>query len=205
MADANSTATTPEELAKQFPCTGSPFAVWCNTEAGIWVNDENGEATTEFADMDTALRWMKRQEQALAKVTGADTVEIALSKYYDFSNSMRVFIDLMESEVKKHNNTDFDTVEVLVKAAKAEFFCFDRLAVDSLPEAEESAREPGSTVHDSALDLSTELAYLDDYLDMAGERATQSPDGKLLALLDAAIPRLKRAREIANRLEVSHG
>ncbi|OGS97715.1 MAG: hypothetical protein A3K04_09645 [Gallionellales bacterium RBG_16_56_9] len=93
MATNNSTATTPEELAEQFPITTRPFAVWYNSDPGAdhrkWaVNDESGDAIKEFADMATALKtaaemgreWeadAKIQAQALAKVIGADDAELS--------------------------------------------------------------------------------------------------------------------------------
>lgn len=61
MAACILTATTPEELAKQFPSTVRPFAVWYNDAPGCdsrkWaVNDESGTPTQEFEDMATALK-----------------------------------------------------------------------------------------------------------------------------------------------------
>ena len=87
MAGINSTATTPEELAEQFPCTVRPFAVWYSLDQvngrGCWaVNNESGEPTQEFEDMATALKvaselgqeWeaeARKQAQALAEVAVA--------------------------------------------------------------------------------------------------------------------------------------
>lgn len=62
MAGINSTATTPEELAKQFPITGRPFAVWYDPQLEVsarpWVvNNESGDACDEFFfDLNTALK-----------------------------------------------------------------------------------------------------------------------------------------------------
>lgn len=92
MATNDFTATTPEELAKQFPITGRPFAIWYNAEPEAvnnrpWaVNDESGEASQEFDDLATALKaaaemgkeWAdeaRRQAQALAKVNEHDNTE----------------------------------------------------------------------------------------------------------------------------------
>lgn len=61
MATYNHTATTPEEFAGLFPNTVRPFAVWYNDDPKCdnrkWaVNDESGEATQEFEDMQTAFK-----------------------------------------------------------------------------------------------------------------------------------------------------
>lgn len=55
----NILTATPEELAKQFPITDRPFAVWYDSVGGNlkWaVNNDVGEARQEFADMATALK-----------------------------------------------------------------------------------------------------------------------------------------------------
>jgi len=89
MAEINSTATTPEELAEQFPCTCRPFAVWRNPDENhIWaVNGEDGHACAEFEDMATALKaaaemsseWdaeARKQAEALAKVIESNDAEL---------------------------------------------------------------------------------------------------------------------------------
>ena len=92
MADANSTATTHEQLAEQFPCTARPFAVWYNSDPEAdhrkWcVNGEDGVAVEEFADMETALKaaakmgseWdveARKQAQALAEVIESNDAEL---------------------------------------------------------------------------------------------------------------------------------
>lgn len=84
MAASILTATTPEQLAEQFPHTLRPFAVLYNDDPGCdsrkWaVNNESGETTQEFEDMATALKaaaemgseWdaeARKQAQALAEV-----------------------------------------------------------------------------------------------------------------------------------------
>ena len=90
MATNNSTATTHEELAEQFPCTARPFAVWYHSDADdnrYWnVNAEDGCAIKEFEDMATALKaaaemgreWADEariQAQALAKVSEHYNIE----------------------------------------------------------------------------------------------------------------------------------
>jgi hypothetical protein len=55
------TTPTPEELAEQFPCTGSPFAVWYNPDPNAdhrkWVvNDSDGSPCFDLADIVTALK-----------------------------------------------------------------------------------------------------------------------------------------------------
>lgn len=95
MATINSTVTTPERLAEQFPCTARPFAVWYNPDPNAnhlkWaVNDESGEASEEFEDMATALKvaaemgkeWADEariQAQALAKAIEANNNDAELS------------------------------------------------------------------------------------------------------------------------------
>ncbi len=59
MAEINSTATTPEELAEQFPITNRPFAVWYNSSPGVdhrkWaVNDEDGNAIVSLPNYEDA-------------------------------------------------------------------------------------------------------------------------------------------------------
>jgi len=94
MAASILTATTPEELAKQFPQTARPFAVWYNDDPGCdsrkWaVNDESGMPTQEFEDMGMALKaaaalisecgWeeeAKKQAQALAEVIESNDAEL---------------------------------------------------------------------------------------------------------------------------------
>lgn len=92
MAGINSTATTPEELAEQFPITDRPFAVWYNATPEVdhlkWaVNGMDGEAVEDFADMATALKaaaemgceWdedARKQAQALAEVIKSNDAEL---------------------------------------------------------------------------------------------------------------------------------
>ena len=92
MAEINSTATTPEELAEQVPCTARPFAVWYNSSEGAdhrkWaINGEDGEAVEDFEDMATALKaaaemsseWdaeARKQAEALAKVIESNDAEL---------------------------------------------------------------------------------------------------------------------------------
>lgn len=148
MATNNSTATTPEEFAEQFPCTARPFAVWYNPDPNAnhlkWaVNNESGEASEEFEDMATALKaaaemgreWADEariQAQALAKVSehynieGGTTADI-IQTASDYCYSMSAFFDLAEREIKEHGSTDLDGIEFLVKGAKAELFRFSEL------------------------------------------------------------------------------
>lgn len=87
MSGINSTATTPEELAAQFPSTNRPFAVWYNPAPEVdyhWVvNGESCEAIEQFSDVGQALRraaeigseWdaeARKQAEALAEVIEAD-------------------------------------------------------------------------------------------------------------------------------------
>ncbi len=92
MAASILTATTPEQLAEQFPHTLRPFAVLYNDDPGCdsrkWaVNNENGETTQEFEDMATALKvaaemgseWdaeARKQAQALAEVIESNDAEL---------------------------------------------------------------------------------------------------------------------------------
>lgn len=57
---------------------------------------------------------------------GAELVQIADSYCYD----MNAFFDLAEREIAHHNNTDFDSLEFLVKGAKAELFRFSKHVVE---------------------------------------------------------------------------
>lgn len=95
MATNDSTATTPEELAEQFPGTNRPFAVWCNSDPRVdhrkWaVNGEDGEACADFEDVAQALKaaaemgaeWdaaAKKQAQALAQVVGHNKARTELA------------------------------------------------------------------------------------------------------------------------------
>lgn len=54
-----------------------------------------------------------------------------------FCVSMAAFFDLAEQEIKKHNTSDFDHTEFLVKGAKAEMHKFSNLVYD-IEEAHES-------------------------------------------------------------------
>lgn len=151
MADANSTATTSEELAEQFPCTARPFAVWYNSSEGAdhrkWaVNGEDGAACEDFEDMGTALKaaaemsseWdaeARIQAQALAEVTGADKPGI-IRHIEEYCISMDVFFDLALNEIDKHNSDDFDGLRFLTEAAKAKLLDFDKKAHALQPAAE---------------------------------------------------------------------
>jgi len=73
--------------------------------------------------------------------------------------------------------------------------------VDTQPSPDPDAGEPES-LHDLAMYLSGELAYLGDYLELAEDQANQGEDGKMVSLIDAAMPRVKRAKELAEQLEI---
>src|SRR5450759_4240520 len=108
MTTNNSTATTPEELAAQFPITTRPFAIWYGQDPEVtgrplrhWVvNDEQGEGNESFEDMATALRtaaargkeWADEariQAHALAKVMGHDDTEnLTASDFEDINNRL---------------------------------------------------------------------------------------------------------------------
>lgn len=45
-----------------------------------------------------------------------------LEKASDYFCSMQAFWDLVEREIQEHNNTDWDSMEFLLKAAKRETF-----------------------------------------------------------------------------------
>lgn len=149
MANANSTATTHEELAEQFPTTNRPFAVWYHQESDDnlrWcVNDDSGHATKEFAELATALKaaaemgkdWAEEariQAQALARVTG-DTIADFIQSASDYCDNMNAFFELAEREIKENNNTDFDGMKFLVKGAKTELFRFSILVCETQGES----------------------------------------------------------------------
>ncbi len=72
---------------------------------------------------------------------------------------------------------------------------------DKEPEAQPSDEEP-SGAGGLLLDLSDDVMHADDLAQLAYDRAlNHQNDGKLVALLDAALPRLKRARGIAEKLQ----
>ena len=153
MATANNTATTPEELAEQFPCTARPFAVWYNSSEGAdhrkWaVNGEDGHACAEFENMATALKaaaemsgeWdaeARKQAQALAKVTGADKQGI-IRHVEEYCITMEAYFDLAMSEIEKHNNNEFDGLQFLTEAAKTKLHEFSRKTYEIKEKAEVS-------------------------------------------------------------------
>lgn len=58
------------------------------------------------------------------------------------------------------------------------------------------------TMHDSISLLIGDLTYVRDFIEMANERATNHcSDGKTVALLDAAMPRLRLAVDAVVQLE----
>jgi len=146
MAASILTATTPEELAEQFPCTARPFAVWYNSSEGAdhrkWaINGEDGEAVEDFEDMATALKaaaemsseWDAeaiKQAQALAKVTGA-TKPGSIQHIEEYCITMDAYFDLAMGEIEKHNNGDFDGLRFLTEAAKAKTLEFSAKTYES--------------------------------------------------------------------------
>lgn len=88
------------------------------------------------------------------------------------------------------------------------------LSAAPMDEVAAGARKPGQTTentegatnrYDLACDMSGELHTLRDLLEIAADRAYAGKDGKLVSLFVSAIPRMSRAMEICERLEVSHG
>lgn len=68
-------------------------------------------------------------------VTAADFFQ----KASDYFCGMQAFWDLAEREIQEHNNTDFDNMEFLLKAAKAETFRLSALLCE--------IREKSEAVH----------------------------------------------------------
>ena len=111
--------------------------------------------------------------------------------------------------------TEHMQVSALMHAASAELESLQRVANNVIAIAKrgtvagdlsetvdpEHLPEPQS-LHDLAMYLSGELSYLGDYLELASNQADQGPDGKMVSLMDAAMPRMKRAKELAEQLEV---
>lgn len=92
----------------------------------------------------------------------------------------------------------------LIEMAKA--LVDSAVKVIEFPAAAADSNVGGSKAHSLAVDLTGELIFLNDYLEMANDRANDDQsDGRLVAMLAAAMPRMKRALEISNELEVSHG
>lgn len=135
MAEINSTATTPEELAEQFPCTARPWAVWYNPAPEAvnnrpWaVNDESGEASQEFDDLATALRraaelgkkWSDEariQAQALAKVAGEFDPNGLTNKIQSISNGLAGVSSILERFARDGNNGLSDALDLLREQTK---------------------------------------------------------------------------------------
>lgn len=61
----------------------------------------------------------------------------------------------------------------------------------------------GASLHDLACELSDEVAYLRSFIELADEYAgDHCPDGKIIALIDAAVTRVRRVRELAEAVEI---
>lgn len=145
MATADFTATH-KELSEQFPCTGRPFAVWYDPDVDDnlhWcVNGEDGSSFKNYRDMAVALKtaakmgaeWdeeARKQRQYMLNIGHPEQSETPvtqtklLERTREHCENMQRFIDLAEREISHHNNTDFDGMEFLIKAVKAETILFD--------------------------------------------------------------------------------
>jgi hypothetical protein len=117
---------TPADLAEQFPCSGDPFAVWFSLDEkagrGVWaINDEKCIAMYETTTHEAAVKLSRALRlQLQAKDGDVDILQIS----FDHCCNLAPFFDLIESEIKKYNTSEFDGIEFLVKAAKSEAFKF---------------------------------------------------------------------------------
>ena len=96
----------------------------------------------------------------------------------------------------------FDLIQQIDKASLA--IAIDKHQPETInaeSSTDQVAGKSGS-LHELAMRLSCELAYLMDYIELAQEQADQGPDSKMVSLMDAAVRRMKRARKLAEKLEV---
>lgn len=118
---------------------------------------------------------------------------------FDLCNDLGIFLDLVEQETEKINSTDMAGIEFLVDAARAKLNRFD----DLIFLGSNDPKRPSAESCGMAMELSGELSYIKDLVAIASEQADQLPNGKLVAVLDAAMPRIERARELSEMLETA--
>lgn len=130
---------------------------------------------------------------------------------------MNSFFQLAEREIKENNNTDFENLEFLVKSARAEINSFEeRIIEEEMAKQEVTSSvgtgKPGPTTentegatsrYDLACDMSGELHTLRDLLEIAADRAYAGKDGKLVSLFVSAMPRMNKAVELCEKLELA--
>lgn len=63
----------------------------------------------------------------MAEINSTATTANLIKSANDYCVNMQSFFDLAENEIKRHNNTDFDGIEFLVRAAKVETFRLSEL------------------------------------------------------------------------------
>lgn len=118
---------------------------------------------------------------------------------FDLCIDIGIFLDLVEQETRKINSTDISGIEFLVDAARTKMHRFG----DLLYKVSNEPPRPSAESCGVAMELSGELSYIKDLVAVASEQADQLPNGKLVAVLDAAMPRIERARELSGMLEVA--
>lgn len=136
----------------------------------------------------------------MAEIDSISTPKTSLNQAaFDLCIDLGTFLELVEQETEKINSTDIAGIEFLVDAARAKLNRFGDLVYKVTNEPQRPSAEPC----DMAVELSGELSYIKDLVAIASEQADQLPNGKLVAVLDAAMPRIERACELSGMLEVA--
>lgn len=157
----------------------------------------------------------KIAEDVLAVITPSYQVEALLlgaSKLLEGNGDREVWAahNIIEAALKMVRKvyTQYDDLDIGKRIAALE----DGLACPPVEVEKSLAEKPGPTMentdgatncYDLACEMSGELSTLRDLLEIAADRAYAGKDGKLVSLFVSAMPKMSKAVEICERLELA--
>lgn len=113
-------------------------------------------------------------------------------------NARRILQQLADQAQDLARRLDQEILPEAIAESEAE-----KPAGEEPPSEEATASDAGTDLHDLACELSGEVAYLRNFIELADDYAgDHCPDGKIIALIDAAVTRVRRASELAEAVEI---